>query len=468
MKTGRNDFRSLRAWCALGVLCSAAALAGPAQDAVTREVLKEPYAFARLQMLPVVTLPTTAPMEEFLGMGAYPVDRWSPLLTDGDERHRYTCIALTVPEGEVWEFQVHGKPPYEQAYAYTMGLKLGVGADCSSSRTRWLAEGRGGVFSTTPDLLRMTSGGGTYVLRAVWAIAVGNEKHASEGTALLQGRRMATGVKTGRLPPGVVIDSLQKRMNSTAASLPATTPTAAAKLPVGTVFKDCADCPELVILPAGSFQQGATSLEPGAQGNEQPVHPVKLAAPFAMGRHEVTFAQWEPCVQAGVCRPLGDAGWGRGNRPVMQLRYMDAYRFVLWLSERSGAEYFLPTESEWEYAARAGTQTPWNTGDAILADDANIVGRLERTVPVGSFPANRFGLHDMHGNVAEWVRGCVETGYYGVPDDGLPMLKGDCAQRVVRGGHHSSMPQEARSAARRVVPVGTAGTDIGFRVARRL
>ncbi len=444
------------------------AVASPAQEAATAQVLQEPFARTRFQQLPVVAVRPVEEFEKFFRWAELSVDKFAPVVGEWNQQYRTACFALEVPEGEIWEFVLSGQPLNTNAYPGSMQVKLGVGADCASPRTRWLAEGRNGIFKLYPNLLRVVSGGGAYVVRAQWTYPIGHRYQASEGVAQVDGRRMATGITAGRLPAGVVAGRLRRDLNGTAASQPAATPSATASLRPGTLFRDCPDCPDMRVLPAGNFRQGAPAFEEGAANHERPLHSVSLPAAFAMSTHEVTFAQFAGCVAAGICRAPDDAGWGQGDRPVINVSYLEAARFALWLSEKTGAEYFLPTESEWEYAARAGTETPWSTGDAILAEDANILGSVERTVPVGSYPANRFGLHDLHGNVTEWVRGCVDAGYFGVPDNGLPMLKGDCLKKVVRGGSFSSLPNEARSAARRVVPTLSLGPDIGFRLVRRL
>jgi formylglycine-generating enzyme required for sulfatase activity len=238
-----------------------------------------------------------------------------------------------------------------------------------------------------------------------------------------------------------------------------------------TVFKDCEDvCPELVVVGSGSFTMGSPAEEPGRSGQEGPRHPVAFGSPFAIGRHEVTFAEYDACVEAGGCahRPE-DQGWGRGRRPVVDVSWDDAMAYVTWLSEHTGQRYTLPSEAEWEYAARAGTDTPWHTGRAILTDDANILNAFAKTVAVGAYPPNAFGLHDVHGNVAEWVLDCFDTGYVGVPNNGAAAASGDCAQnRLMRGGAFASEPQHVRSAVRQISPQISRYRGVGFRVARAL
>ena len=248
---------------------------------------------------------------------------------------------------------------------------------------------------------------------------------------------------------------------------------------VGDVFRDCANCPEMVLIPSGSYRMGCVSGYDRCNHDEFPVHEVTIPS-FALSKHEVTFDQWDACVAAGGCggyRP-DDKGWGRGNRPVIYVSWEDAQSFVVWLSEVTGHAYRLPTESEWEYAARAGTETIYSWGNQIGSGRANCADRsdsgygscgdsYEHTSPTGSFPANVFGLHDMHGNVEEWVEDCWNDSYEGAPSDGSAWLIDDC-QRVLRGGNWFGNPWLSRSARRASTAHYVRIDDIGFRVARAL
>ena len=238
---------------------------------------------------------------------------------------------------------------------------------------------------------------------------------------------------------------------------------------------------EMVVVPAGSYLMGSPSSEERRFDHEGPVHRVTISEPFAVGVHEVTFDEWGACVSAGGCggyRP-DDQGWGRGRRPVINVSWEDAQRFVEWLREETGEPYRLLSEAEWEYVARAGTSTPFHTGRTISTSQANYDGNYtygngrkgeyrERTVPVGSFGANAFGLHDVHGNVWEWVQDCWNDSYRGAPSDGSAWERGDCSRRVVRGGSWLSEPWYLRSADRFGFDSGSRGYKLGFRVARRL
>ena len=194
----------------------------------------------------------------------------------------------------------------------------------------------------------------------------------------------------------------------------------------GDSFRECAkDCPEMVVVPAGEFMMGSPPGEKGRYDNEGPQHPVTIKRPFAVSKYEVTFADWDACVSVGGCPQEGradDSGWGRGNRPVIDVSWDDAKAYVAWLSRMTGKPYRLLTEAEYEYAARAGTTTAYPWGDEIGENNANCNGCgrewLRQTAPVGSFAPNAFGLHDMLGNVWVWVEDCYHATYDGAPPDG--------------------------------------------------
>ena len=238
-------------------------------------------------------------------------------------------------------------------------------------------------------------------------------------------------------------------------------------------FTDCAECPEMVVVPAGSYRMGSTR----GDADERPVHEVTIGVPFAVGKYEVTFAQWDACVRGGGC-PRGegiakDRGWGRGQRPVINVRWNDAQSYVRWLSGKTQKSYRLLSESEWEYAARAGAMTAYSWGDEIGVGLANCRGcgsqwDGRQTAPAGSFAANAWGLHDMHGNVWEWVEDCWNGSYAGSPWDGSAWLSGNCSERVLRGGSWSSDPSILRAALRSRSIAGIRIYYIGFRVARTL
>ena len=259
----------------------------------------------------------------------------------------------------------------------------------------------------------------------------------------------------------------------------------------GDSFRECEECPEMVVVPAGSFMMGSPPSEAGNawQEHEFPQHRVTIARPFAVGKYEVTFAEWDACVAAGGCsyRP-GDEGWGRGRRPVINVPWSLITReYLPWLSRKTGKTYRLLTEAEWEYAARAGSTTHFHFGNTetelctydnigdLTAEHlikgwkvTNCSDGYLYTAPVGSFRPNAFGLYDMHGNVLEWVQDCLNESYAGAPSDGSAWTTGDCAFRVLRGGSWGSPASLARSAVRDRWCAGCLSKNDGFRVARTL
>ena len=255
----------------------------------------------------------------------------------------------------------------------------------------------------------------------------------------------------------------------------------------GRVFSDCSVCPEMVVVPAGTFAMGSPESEAGRQDNEGPRRYVTFAEPFAVGVHEVTFAEWDACARGGGCggRIPDDEGWGRGDRPVINVSWDDAEAYTQWLSERTRREYRLPSEAEWEYVARAGTETAryWgeseagqcrygNGADAAYADAvgggtvASCDDGNAYTAPVGSFGPNTWGLHDMLGNVWEWTADCWNDDYTGAPANGSARRSGDCSRRVLRGASWYFIPEYLRSAYRFGYQSGSRDYGIGFRVAR--
>ncbi len=254
----------------------------------------------------------------------------------------------------------------------------------------------------------------------------------------------------------------------------------------GARFRDCDACPEMVVIPPGRFQMGSPEDERGRSSDEGPVHEVTIDRPFAIGRFEVTLAEWDVCFQARACRVLPDDRRGGGNnRPVTNVSWQDAQQYVSWLSTLTGKQYRLPSESEWEYAARAGTGTPRYWAErGIACAFANVydisgqrVHQFEwphftcidanaTTAPVGDYLPNNFGLYDMLGNVWEWVQDCWNDGYSNAPADGTAQLNGDCRRRVVRGGSWKNIAWATRSAFRGWQGVNDQVDANGFRVAR--
>jgi formylglycine-generating enzyme required for sulfatase activity len=280
----------------------------------------------------------------------------------------------------------------------------------------------------------------------------------------------------------------------------------------GDQFRECKDCPEMAVIPGGEFTMGSPSDEKGHDPNEEPQHIVRIAKPFAVSKFDVTFAEWDACFSVGGClhRPI-DYGWGRDRQPVISVSWNDAKAYVAWLSKMTGKDYRLPTEAEWEYAARAGTTTAYYWGDEIGENNTNCNGcgselGGKQTAPVGSFAPNAFGLYDMFGNVWDWVEDCYHNNYQGAPTDGsawggtapvgsfAPPRLYDmfrkvwdwvedyfqnnyeraartaraCNDRVIRSGSWDDQPQDVRAADRYRYSPGVVDSHVGFRVARTL
>lgn len=270
----------------------------------------------------------------------------------------------------------------------------------------------------------------------------------------------------------------------------------------GDRVRECRNCPELVVLSPGTFMMGSPESEPDRDPDE-PQHRVTIARAFALAVTPVTWNQWEACVRDNWCEgaeidqalrsnPDGSRNpqykdTGRGNRPAVGMSWHDAQRFTGWLNWKTGNDdaYRLPSEAEWEYAARAGTTSAYPWGDTIDYNRGNfgMPGKgargphaegadkyLNETAPVGSFPPNAWGLHDMHGNIFEWTQDCYEVDMKRAPVDGSASTEGDCSVRVFRNGTFTSNPYMHRSA-RRGAPyaANTRGRDyLGFRVAKTL
>ena len=238
--------------------------------------------------------------------------------------------------------------------------------------------------------------------------------------------------------------------------------------------------PTMIALPAGEFLMGSPNDEAQRGADESPQHSVKLKA-FAISQSEITFAQYDAFAEATKRKKPDDEGWGREQRPVINVNWNDATAYVTWLSEQTGQAYRLPSEAEWEYAARAGTTTPFSTGECIHTDLANYNGGYgynncgaktgvyrQKTLPVTELPANPWGLFGVHGNVWEWVEDCWHDNYDGAPLDGSAWQKRACDRRVVRGGGWGDFPVYIRSAYRNWYNLGDAINITGFRIARAL
>jgi formylglycine-generating enzyme required for sulfatase activity len=288
-----------------------------------------------------------------------------------------------------------------------------------------------------------------------------------------------------------------------------------------TAQRDCPECPEMVVVPPGTFMMGSPSGEPGHYDEEGPQRLVKIHS-FAVSKYDVTRGQWTAFVKAshratskGCDYSLlpkeeeADASWIHlgfaqdDSHPVVCVSWNDAHDYVLWLSERSGHKYRLLTEAEWEYAARAGTTTAYPWGSTASHEYANYGGddhagygvasgrdKWLNTSPAGSFPPNAFGLFDMHGNVMQWVEDCFSSTYAGLPADGSAYTvatpikvtgyfasivkngESSCSYRMLRGGDWGDTPAMIRSASRNQAPAQGKtletyrSSGLGIRVAR--
>jgi formylglycine-generating enzyme required for sulfatase activity len=250
----------------------------------------------------------------------------------------------------------------------------------------------------------------------------------------------------------------------------------------GDSFRECAqDCPDMIVVPAGSFTMGSPSSERGRNANEGPQHSVTIGKPFAVSKYDVTFADWDACAIGGGCSGYvpNDEGWGRGDRPVINVSWDDSQQYVAWLSAVTGKPYRLLTDAQYEYVARAGSTTAYPWGGDIQVNGRVMAnckacgskwdGRL--TAPVGSFPPNRFGLYDMAGNVYAWIEDCVHKNYVGAPANGSAWLQangGNCSDRLIRGGAWVNPPDNLRTAFHTGYPIQFRDVAIGLRVGRSL
>ena len=321
----------------------------------------------------------------------------------------------------------------------------------------------------------------------------------------------------------VVLAALSQHTTTTAPTASNPTPgmtTGAAGLRPGETFRDCADCPQMVLVPSGVFTIGSPASEPGRYDEEGPQRRVGVRQ-FAVGKFDVTRGQWaafvsatkrgtsEGCDYSGFSKDKeAKASWRNlgfpqdDNHPVVCITWNDTQDYVRWLSQRTGQKYRLLTEAEWEYAARAGTTTPFPWGSNASHEQANYGAdkcctgsasgrdRWVYTSPVGSFPPNAFGLYDMHGNVLQFVQDCFASSYSELPTDGsayeaVVKLKtagpffdmtgtSSCSYRMLRGGDWGDPPAMIRSAFRNFAPPKGStlqeyrSAGVGFRVARTL
>ena len=270
---------------------------------------------------------------------------------------------------------------------------------------------------------------------------------------------------------------------------------------VGERFRDCSVCPEMVVVPGGDFVMGSPSQEVGRTQHESPQHKVLVPKSFAIALYETKISEWKSCVSEGACDLGGHAqseggskvGWREWKRthPAVEISWDDSKKYVAWLTSKTAFEYRLPTEAEWEHAARGGTTEArfWDKLEGMACEFANLAGQnscsdgYEEGAPVGSYRANAFGLYDMLGNVAEWVEDCWYESYDGAPTDGRARTRvpdmasdgsadlysvGDCNEKVYRGGDWHSALHEARSASRAGMSKQAKSKYIGLRIVRAL
>ena len=331
-------------------------------------------------------------------------------------------------------------------------------------------------------------------VEAILTMHLNAEGQKREAERLAEAARMEQGLwqqaQAAETPPAVqaYLDKFPKGTHAAAAheKLALIRKKAETEKP-GTVFKDCADCPEMVVIPPGSFMMGSPSEEKGRSSNEGPQHRVTIGRAFSVGKFELTFDEWDACTRDNGCthRPT-DNGWGRGRSPVFDISWNDSKQYVEWLSRKTGKVYRLLTEAEWEYAARAGTTTAyyWGDSDADICQHADAVVRAagfsgafwgtmaclaDRTSLVGERRPSRpnaFGLYDMLGNVWERTEDCWNENYNGAPTDGSAWTTGDCSQRAVRSGAWVSLPDGLRAASRSENTVSVRWVNVGLRVAR--
>ncbi|WP_136679903.1 SUMF1/EgtB/PvdO family nonheme iron enzyme [Neptunomonas sp. XY-337] len=226
--------------------------------------------------------------------------------------------------------------------------------------------------------------------------------------------------------------------------------------------------PHMVILPAGSFTMGDSAGK--GDDNEKPTLTVTIEKPFALAKYEVTFAEYDQFAQATGRKLPADEGWGRGQQPVINVSWNDAQAYTQWLAAQTGQPYRLPSEAEWEYAARAGTTTAYWWGDELssahaVCDGCGTQWDGKQPAPVGSVKESPWGLHDMSGNVDEWVQDCYTSSYNGHPTDGSARLSGNCQSRVMRGGSWFDIDRVIRPASRYRHPLNATRNTWGFRVA---
>lgn len=284
-----------------------------------------------------------------------------------------------------------------------------------------------------------------------------------------------------------VIDSfpkqiLKERADRRAAELEAARATASIPAPVGPVTAGSSPMGiDMVVINPGAGKLGSPDFEKKRARFENPLRDTYISYPFEVSKYEITFDDWNKCVGAGGCsgHKPDDKGWGRGKRPVINVSFNDAQNFLKWLNEKTGQNYRLLSEAEWEYVARAGQDGPFGNGYDLSAQSANFDGKapygsgakgpyLRKTQPVGQYEPNAFGVYDMHGNVYEWVEDCWNPNHSGAIGDGSARMDGDCKFRVMKGGSWVTHGYQTRAAARIRYVMDYRYDDYGIRIARTL
>ncbi len=237
----------------------------------------------------------------------------------------------------------------------------------------------------------------------------------------------------------------------------------------GDMFRDCASCPEMVVVPGGLYQMGSKQ-----DKSEMPVRIMRFKKPFAIGRFETLHSEWQACVDAGGCtHKPDDHKWGKNRMPVMNVSHEMVHGFAAWLSKTTGHKYRLPSEAEWEYAAKAGTNANYWFGDLIGENKVNCrkcgspwsgIGNA----PVGSFDPNPWGLYDMNGNAFEWVEDCWHDTYEGAPKGVEAWVEDKCQFRVIRGGSWYYYSRMSRASNRQKNPGEVKSYWLSFRLIREL
>jgi formylglycine-generating enzyme required for sulfatase activity len=359
------------------------------------------------------------------------------------------------------------------------------------------APARGVVLGAALAVLALAAGGGLFLLKvqkpevqSSYPVETGG---ADKAASVDQAGRSAKPEAPARPISGPPPAPVEPQMPSPAPSAPsrlaqpsAAAPSASDVGAGGQLFRDCPNCPVMTTIPAGATFIGSPASESGHDSTEEPRRKVTFARPFAIGRDEVTFAEWQACVADGGCGQYWptDMGWGQADRPVIFVSWSDAGAYVKWLAQKTGKPYRLPSEAEWEYAARGCNSAscadkPFWFGDASNPDRANYDWRVSygggakaqpprKTLPVGRYGPNGFGLFDASGNVAQWTQDCWNPDLRNLPADGTAQSKGDCLSRVYRGGSWTDEPLYLRSAARKSDLASSRLPYVGFRVARDL